>query len=531
MDDTTKKTDITILGTTEFRGENVQFGLNQPDRIYHCYIIGKAGSGKSTLMENMCYSDILKGKGMGLIDPHGEFAEKLINYIPKERIKDVVYINPSDIEWPVAFNIIEEVPLEMRHIVKSGLMSVFKKIWPDVWSARMEYILSNTILALLEYKGATLLSINRMLADNQYRKSILEHVTDPMVKAFWYDEFDKYSEKFKNEAIAPIQNKVGQFISNPLIRNIIGQVETKIDMRTIMDESKILIVNLSKGLTGEENCALLGALIVTKIQLAAMSRADMPVEKRIPFYLYIDEFQTFSTESFANILSEARKYKLNLILAHQYISQLDESVKDAVFGNVGNLIAFRIGIEDALALEKEFQPEVEARDLVNLSSYTYYIKMIINNIPSRPFIARQLGPLVAYTETFSNEIIENCHRIYGTPREEVEEYIKKWNALEFIPSSSKPSPRSKTDYWQAVCSRCGVETLVPFQPDPTRPIYCEKCFEEVRAKSQSQQNPIPTPSRPMQGNPFRNVEKPVTKPKTETVDTSGLKNLLKDLFK
>jgi len=531
MTDEIKKEDITVLGTTEFRGENVKFGLTQYDRIYHCYIIGKAGSGKSTLMENMCYSDILKGKGMGLIDPHGEFAEKLLNYIPKERIKDVVYISPSDIEWPVAFNIIEEVPLEMRHIVKSGLMSVFKKIWPDVWSARMEYILSNVILALLEYPGATLLSINRMLADDQYRKTVLDHVTDTVVKSFWFNEFDRYSEKFKNEAIAPIQNKVGQFVSNPLIRNIIGQVDTKIDMRKIMDEGKILIVNLSKGLMGEENCALLGALIVTKIQLAAMSRADIAVEQRVPFYLYIDEFQTFSTESFANILSEARKYKLNLILAHQYISQLDESVKDAVFGNVGNLIAFRIGIEDAIALEKEFQPEVEARDLVNLSSYTYYIKMIIKNMPSRPFIAKQLGPLMPYTETFCNEIVNNCHALYGTPREEVEEYIKKWSALEFV-SSNKPSPKSNTDYWQAVCSHCGAETLVPFQPDPTRPIYCEKCFEEVRAKSQAAQNPIPTPQAPQRpGTPFRKVENHVAKPKTEDIDTGGLKNLLKDLFK
>ena len=524
--------DITVLGTTEFRGEKVKFGLTQPDRIYHCYIIGKAGSGKSTLMENMCYSDIMNGRGLGLIDPHGEFAEKLINYIPESRIKDVVYINPSDIEFPVAFNIIEEVSPELRHIVKSGLMSVFKKIWPDVWSARMEYILGNTILALLEYPGATLLSINRMLADDQYRKTVLDHVTDTVVKSFWFSEFDKYSEKFKNEAIAPIQNKVGQFISNPLIRNIIGQVETKIDMRKIMDEKKILIVNLSKGLTGEENCALLGALIVTKIQLAAMSRADMPNADRIPFYLYIDEFQTFSTESFANILSEARKYKLNLILAHQYIAQLDQPVKEAVFGNIGNLITFRVGIEDAMALEKEFLPEVTSKDIINLSSYAYYIKMMINNVPSRSFGATQLGPLPPFEKSFKNMIVDNCHDLYTTPRSDVEEYIKKWSALEFVSSNSRPTPRSQTEYWQAICSRCGAETLVPFQPDPARPIYCEKCFEEVRAKSQATQSPIPAPiqnTRP--GTPFRMPEKTIKTTEKKSVDTTGLKDLLKDLFK
>ncbi len=551
--------EITLLGTTNFRGNPVQFGITQQDRLYHCYIIGKAGSGKSTLMENMCYSDIIKGRGVGLIDPHGEFAEKLLDYIPRDRIKDVVYINPSDIDWPVAFNIIEEVSPEMRHIVKSGLMSVFKKIWPDVWSARMEYILSNTILALLEYPGATLLSINRMLSDKHYRKTVLNHVTDAVVKSFWYSEFDKYNEKFQTEAIAPIQNKVGQFISNPLIRNIIGQVDTKIDMRKIMDEKKILIVNLSKGLTGEENSALLGALIITKIQLAAMSRADVSTETRDPFYLYIDEFQTFSTESFANILSEARKYKLNLILAHQYINQLDDTVKDAVFGNVGNLISFRIGIEDALFLEKEFEPEIHAQDLINLPSYYFYIKMMIDNMPARPFMARELGPLAPSKETFRTEIIDNCHNLYSTPRENVEEYIKKWSALEFVPSNNKPTPRSQTEYWQATCSRCGTKTLVPFQPDPTRPIYCEKCFTWLKTQQQNTQPSISTlQNNNSNFNTNNNIllsnqqnisnsqnitkeSKNITKESNKenksihtkskpSPDTTGLKHLLKNLF-
>lgn len=536
--------EITILGTTNFRTGKVKFGIKRNDRKYHMYVIGKSGTGKSTFIENMCHSDILKNHGLAIIDPHGELADKIINYIPKERIKDVVYVNPVDIEWPIAFNIIEQVPNELRHLVSSGLMAVFKKIWPDVWSARMEYILSNAILALLEYPGATLLSINRMLADDNYRKEVISKVGDPTVKSFWLNEFDKYDPKFRREAIAPIQNKVGQFVSNPLIRNIIGQKESNIDPRKIMDEGKILIVNLSKGLIGEENTTLLGALIVTKIQLAAMSRADVPMEERKAFYLYIDEFQTFSTESFANILSEARKYNLSLILTHQYIKQLSEKVKDAVFGNVGAIISFRIGPDDASIIEKQFHPEFDADDLINIPNYNFYIKYLIDGMPTNSFSANGEPPLPNFEISFKNEIIENSRAQYARNREEVEKDIKKWSALEF--ASSNYIPPSKTEYWEIICSRCKKPAIVPFKPDPSKLIYCDECFNIVKSKKRelaNNESPV-MESRNISNNAFKpsdcknqnfpknnfDVEKKKKEIK-EKIDNQGLSDIIKNIFK
>lgn len=540
--------DLTVLGTTNFRAGKVKFGIKKNDRKYHMYIIGKSGTGKSTFIENMCFSDIMKNHGIAIVDPHGELADKIINYVPKDRVKDVVYFNPADIEWPIAFNIVEQVPNEVRHIVSSGLMAVFKKIWPDVWSARMEYILNNAILALLEYPNATLLSINRMLADDSYRQDVIQKVSDPTVKAFWTNEFDKYDQKFRREAIAPIQNKVGQFISNPLIRNIIGQLESNIDPRKIMDEGKILIVNLSKGLIGEENTTLLGALIVTKIQLAAMSRADMPAEERKPFYLYIDEFQTFSTESFANILSEARKYNLSLILTHQYIKQLSDKVKDAVFGNVGAMISFRIGPDDASALEKQFHPDFNANDLINIPNYHFYIKYLIDGMPSNSFSANGEPPLAPYEISYKNEIVENSRNLYAKEREEVEKEIKKWSALEFAPSNINPRTQSKTEYWEVVCSKCKKPALVPFKPDPSKNVYCNECFEDVKAKKQAMNNdsyPSQRPSdQPFQETRFsNNLREDCRPPKAnidiekkrkeikEKIDSQGLSDMIKNIFK
>ena len=316
--------EITFLGLTTFRNQRKKFGIKTDDRRRHIYIVGKTGMGKTALLENMAIQDIQAGRGVGFIDPHGEAAEKLLDFIPKTRINDVVYFNPADIDYPISFNVMERVGLEHRHLVTSGLMGVFKKIWPDVWSARMEYILNNSILALLEYPNSTLLGVNRMLAEPEYRKKVVDRVTDPVVKSFWVNEFARYAQRYEVEATAAIQNKVGQFISNPLIRNIIGQVSSKIDMRAIMDGGKILIANLSKGRIGEDNSRLLGALLITKLQLAAMSRVDIPEEERRDFYLYVDEFQNFATGSFVDILSEARKYRLSLTLANQYISQLEE---------------------------------------------------------------------------------------------------------------------------------------------------------------------------------------------------------------
>ncbi|MEK7609312.1 MAG: TraM recognition domain-containing protein, partial [Patescibacteria group bacterium] len=332
------------------------------------------------------------------------------------------------------FNAIENVEPEKKHLVASGLMGVFKKIWPDVWSARMEYILNNTILALLDYPGATVLGIMRMLSNKDYRKDVVDQVKDPVVKSFWVDEFAKYTDRFAAEATPAIQNKVGQFLSAAVIRNIVGQVNSAIDMRAIMDEGKILIMNLSKGRIGEDNSKLLGGLLVTKLQLAAMSRVDIPEAERRDFYLYVDEFQNFATESFANILSEARKYRLALILANQYVAQLIQSVggsrstavRDAIFGNVGTIISFRVGAEDAEFLEKEFAPEFTAVDVVNLAKYNVYLKLMIDGVASRAFSATTLPPYPRPEVSYRENIIKHSRDTYGTPREEVEAEIADW---------------------------------------------------------------------------------------------------------
>lgn len=427
---------ITPLGTTIFRGENKVFGIKDDDRRRHIYILGKTGVGKSTLLENMIIHDIQEGKGVAFLDPHGESAEKILKYIPEERIDDVIYFNPADTQYPIAFNPLEEVSSEFRHLVASSMMGVFKKIWADAWSARMQYILNNTLLALLEYPGTTLLGIQRMLNNAKYRKQIAENLQDPVVKSFWIDEFARYSQRFETEATAAIQNKIGQFISNPLIRNILGQSHSTIDLRKTMDSGKILIANLSKGRIGEDNSALLGAMLITKLQLAAMSRVDVPENQRKDFYLYVDEFQNFATESFASILSEARKYHLSLILANQYLDQLDEegkhTVRSAIFGNVGTLIIFRVGAKDAEFLEAEFAPEYDANDLVNLPKFHVYIKLMIDGIASRPFAARTLPSPSPPAESFEDVIIANSRNRYAIAKEKVEKKI----ADEWLPNNN-----------------------------------------------------------------------------------------------
>ncbi len=425
--------ETTILGRTNFRNKQVDFGIKTDDRRRHIYIMGKTGSGKTTMMENMIIDDILAGRGVGLIDPHGEFAEKILGFVPEERIDDVIYFNPADTAYPIAFNPLETVAGEHRHLVASGVMGVFKKIWPDVWSARMEYILNNTLLALLEYPDSTLLGIMRMLSDREYRGKIVENLQDPVVKSFWTNEFARYTQRLETEAVAAIQNKVGQFVSNPLIRNVLGQPHSSVDLRKWMDEGKILIANLSKGRIGEDNSALLGAMLITKLQLAAMKRVDMPEAERRDFYLYIDEFQNFSTESFVNVLSEARKYRLSLVLAHQYIGQLTDwqntKVRDAIFGNVGTIVLFRTGAEDAEFLEKEFAPTFEASDLVNLSNHSVYVRLMIDGVASRPFSASTLGPKSLPRESYGDLIIENSRRHFGTPQATVERKIaSEWGS-------------------------------------------------------------------------------------------------------
>ncbi|HYV33818.1 MAG TPA: type IV secretory system conjugative DNA transfer family protein, partial [Candidatus Limnocylindria bacterium] len=339
------------------------------------------------------------------------------------------------LDYPVAFNILESVDPKYKHLVASGLMGVFTKIWANLWSARMEYILNNTILALLDSPGNTLLGITRMYVDKKYRKKIVDNVKDPMVRAFWVDEFANYNEKYRTEAIAPIQNKVGQFLSSGIIRNIVGQPKSTIDMREIMDQNKILIMDLSKGRVGEDNSALLGAMLVTKLQLAAMSRTDIPEHERKDYYLYVDEFQNFATDSFATILSEARKYRLNLIVGHQYIGQLvqerNTKVRDAIFGNVGTLVVFRVGAEDAEFLVKEFEPIFTEIDIVNLPKYQILLKLMINGVASDPFSAATLPPNPNYFTGNIDKTIKVSRERYSNPVAEVEEKISRWMGAEY----------------------------------------------------------------------------------------------------
>jgi hypothetical protein len=430
---------ITYFAETDSRNKRVKFGIKASDRTRHVYVIGKTGMGKSTLLENMAVQDIQNGEGMAFIDPHGKTAELLLRYVPQERIKDVLYFAPFDIENPVSFNVMEDIGPDKRHLVASGLMSTFKKIWQDAWSARMEYILNNTILALLEYPGATLLGVNRMLADKDYRKKVVDNITDPSVKSFWVDEFAKYTDRFAAEATPAIQNKIGQFTSNPLIRNIIGQAKSSFDIRKIMDEKKILIINLSKGRVGEANANLLGSMLITKIYLGAMSRADVKESnlKKLPnFYLFVDEFQSFANESFADILSEARKYKLNLTIAHQYIEQMSEEVRAAVFGNVGTMISFRVGAFDAETLEKEFAPQFTAEDMVNLGFAQIYLKLMIDGVSSAPFSAATLPPIKETEINFRDDVIEASREQFSSPRAVVEEKIFHWHEDDKKPVSA-----------------------------------------------------------------------------------------------
>lgn len=437
------KNRITYFAETDRRNKRIPFGIKAEDRTRHMYIIGKTGMGKSTLIENMVVQDIRNGEGFAFIDPHGKSAALILDYIPPDRVKDVVYFAPFDTDNPISFNVMEDVGADKRHLIANGLLSAFKKIWgPETFSARMEYILMNSLLALLEYPESTLLGVSRLLTDKAYRKKVVDNVKDPSVKAYWVEEFAKYSENYAKEAVPGIQNKLGQFTSNPLIRNIIGQPHSSFDLRKMMDERKILIVNLSKGQLGEGNAALLGGMIITKIYLAAMSRADLTEGelKRLPnFYMYVDEFQNFANESFADILSEARKYKLALTVAHQYVKQMDEKVADAVFGNVGTQIMFRVGAPDAEVLEKEYAPVFTAEDMVGLGKYQLYLKLMIDGVASHPFSAVSLGPIAPPAKSLREEVITNSRTQYGHPRTEVEKGIADWFAAGTETAPEKPT--------------------------------------------------------------------------------------------
>ena len=476
--------EITYLGITTYRDKNTLFGIRRKDRRQHVYLLGKSGTGKSVLMFNMIIQNIQNGDGVCLVDPHGENVEGVLSAIPPHRMKDVVYFNPADADYHIGFNVLELIDPQYKHLVASGLMGIFTKIWANAWSARMEYILNNAILALLDTPGTTLLGIPRMLVDKDYRQKIISNLKDPVIKAFWVHEYEEWQDKFRNEAIAPIQNKVGQFLSTSIIRNVVGQSKSTINIFDMMNEGKIFLVNVSKGRIGEDNSGLLGGMIITKIQLAAMERVRIPEESRKDFYLYVDEFQNFVTDAFAGILSEARKYRLNLTVAHQYTAQLisDKStaVRDAVFGNVGTMIVFRVGADDAEFLEKEFDPEFTPQDIVNLPNYKVYLKLMIDGVTSRPFSARTLPQMVkSGNKEIEEEVIRSSRDLYCRPREEVEREINNWSGMSL--GNVGDSGSSSLEKFPAVCSLCKKETTVPFKPEKGRPVYCKDCVAKIKS--------------------------------------------------
>jgi len=419
---------ITYFAATHTRGKRHAFGIRAKDRDKHFYTIGKSGMGKSTMLENMAIQDIQNGEGICFIDPHGSTADKLLDFVPEERIKDVIYLAPFDTEHPIAFNIMEDVGYDNRHKVVAGLMGVFERIWADSWSTRMQYILQNTLFALLEYPGSTILDVNRMLVNKAYREDVVSHITDPVVASFWKEEFANYTDRYTQEATPAIQNKIGQLGSSPLIRNILGQPHSSFDVRNAMDERKILIVNLSKGRMGEANAALLGAMLVIKIYLGALSRAEEPaalLRDLPPMYFYVDEFQNVVNNAFENILAEARKYKLALIIAHQYITQMPEEVRDAVFGNVGTTVMFRVGPIDAEFLETVFKPTFVAEDMENLGRGDIYLSLMIDGVGSQPFSAQTLPPIEEPDISFREDIIAYSRERYGRARAGVEKAIRE----------------------------------------------------------------------------------------------------------
>ncbi|MBU0531093.1 type IV secretion system DNA-binding domain-containing protein [Patescibacteria group bacterium] len=505
--------DVIYFARTNFRNAMRKFGIKTDDRRRHLYCIGKTGVGKTTALENIMLSDIYLGHGVGIVDPHGDSAEKILDYIPPHRINDIVYFNPADVDHPVGFNVLEVVREDQKHLVASGLMLVFKKIWPDVWSARMEHIMNNCILALLENPGNTLLGINRLLVDRDFRRKIISNIKDPVVKSFWITEYEQWQDKFRSEAIAPIQNKVSQFLSTSLIRNIVGQVHSTVQPRDIMDNRQILVMNLSKGRIGEDASALLGGLMITRLQLAAMERVDIPEEDRQDFYLFIDEFQNFATDAFANILSEARKYHLNLIMAHQYIEQLEETVAAAVFGNVGTIMAFRVGGADAVKLAVEFAPRFIEEDLVNLPKFNVYMKLMIDGVASEPFSAITLPPVALRTGN-AEKVINASREKYSVSRQKIEAEIMSWSETKPVvtrevpgmPAEAPAKKKASRPLFDYDCSRCNKHMQIPVELDRNRPIYCEDCIEIVREERASGK-------KPERKSRNQEIKKPVAPPK------------------
>ncbi|HSW47504.1 MAG TPA: DUF87 domain-containing protein [Candidatus Saccharimonadales bacterium] len=422
--------EVSFIGETNYRNDGKVFGLKRFDRRRHLYIVGKTGSGKSRMLELLLISDIQSGKGCCLLDPHGDLASELLMFVPKSRVKDVVYVNPTDRDFPIGFNPLEPVEdYEARQHLSVFFIAIFKKLFAATWNPRMEHMIRYITLALLETPDSNILGIPRILSDTSYRQRVVKQIKDPVVKGFWTNEFASYNERFSNEAITPILNKVGQFISNPIIRNMIGQQKNSLDFEKFMNEGKIVIINISKGKLGAENAALLGSMFITKIQQAALARARIQEDERRDFYFYVDEFQNFATDAFSSILSEARKYHLDLTIAHQYIAQLPEEVKATAFGNVGSMITFAIGGDDAAYLAKEFSPTFTPDDMINLNTREMYVKMSVDGKITRPFSAKTLD-VPKPTFDYSMEIVENSRVTYGKDRIQVESEINRWTTGE-----------------------------------------------------------------------------------------------------
>jgi energy-coupling factor transporter ATP-binding protein EcfA2 len=414
-----------IIGTREAWDNPIVFGISEIDARHHVYVIGKTGSGKTTLLRNLIIQHINLGHGVGLIDPHGDLAEELLNHIPPHRADHLTYFNPGDIEFPIGLNLLANVAPDDRHLVASGIVSAFKGIWRDSWGPRLEYILYNAVSALLDCRNATLLGVNRMLTDDAYRAKVVRQIKDPFIKSFWAEEFAGYDERFKREAIAPIQNKLGQFLLNPVIRNILGQVRNKVSIPFIMDNGRLFIANLSKGRLGHDKANLLGSLLTAQFQLGAMARSNRPEAERRDFYLFIDEFQNFSTDAFASVLAEARKYRLCLTLSHQYIDQLPLPIRQAVFGNVGTLIAFRIGNTDAEVMEKEFGKAIPASALADLARYEAVVKLLEDGTNATPFRAKMLPPLENRIGR-RHKLIANSRQRFAMLRGKIEGKLERW---------------------------------------------------------------------------------------------------------
>lgn len=415
------------IGSREVWGGQQPFGFSAEERSQHCYVIGQTGTGKSTLLKNMILQDIRSGRGVAVIDPHGDLAADIITHYPSNRSDHLVYFHPGDLSFPVAYNLLGRASGDGRHLVASGIVGALKNIWPDSFGPRMEYILYAAVAALLDCDcpNITLLSLQRMLSDAHYRQWIVRHVKDPVVRAFWLDEFEGYDERFRKEAVAPIQNKVGQILMSPPIRNVFGQVRSKIDLRFMMDRQRVFVANLSKGILGDDKSNLMGALLVAEFQRAVMSRADVPLRDRTPFYLYVDEFQNFTTDSFSSILSESRKYGLSLTIAHQYIDQVGAEIRGAVFGNVGNLISFRIGEADSAALSREFGHRFAPEEFASLANHHILVRSVGQGQMPEPFRA-ETTLLPHGRSAHWEKLIQRSRERYGTPRAVVEDRIARW---------------------------------------------------------------------------------------------------------